>query len=83
VAFKDSNKPQSVKFTSMLENDTHYGIKGGRLSLQGWVQCDPLPLRGGVEKLFEPSVNAIVEGINIATEADPEKTVRIYPSPRR
>ena len=35
VAFKDSNKPHSVQFTSMRENDTRYGIKGGRLRLQG------------------------------------------------
>jgi hypothetical protein len=33
--FADSNKPQSVKFGSLRDNDTRCGVKGGRLSLQG------------------------------------------------
>ena len=38
-----------------------------------------LPSRNQVEKFFEPSVNAIVEGIkNIAAGTDPANTVRIF-----
>ena len=41
-------------------------------------KSNAIPLRKEVEKFFELSVNAIVEGIkNITTEADPERTVRI------
>jgi hypothetical protein len=38
-----------------------------------------LPSRNQVEKFFEQSVNAIVEGIkNIAAETDPANTVRFF-----
>ena len=37
------------------------------------------PSRNQVEKFFEPSVSAIVEGIKeIAAETDPDNTVRIW-----
>lgn len=37
-----------------------------------------LPFRNQVEDFFEPSVNAIVEGIkNIAVKIDPSNTVKI------
>jgi hypothetical protein len=59
-------------------------VCGGELRLLTHQKSNAIPLRKEVEKFFELSVNAIVEGIkNITTEADPESTVRIQLPPRR
>jgi len=65
VTFSDSSKPQFVKFGSPRDNDARCGVKGGKFNLAG----------NQVEKFFEPSVTAIVEGIKgITAETDPANT---------
>ena len=35
ATFSDGSKPQFVKFGSLRDNDEHYGVKSGKLSLPG------------------------------------------------
>jgi len=37
TSFSEDSRPQFVKFGSARDNDSSRGIKGGKLTLQGWA----------------------------------------------
>ena len=88
VNFTDSSKPHFVRFGSARDNDARCDVKGGKLTLSGWVMPPNapeteydrvLPSRKQVEKFFEPSVNTIVENIrHITGGIDPSNIVNIW-----
>ena len=41
--FKDNSKNQFVKFGSSRDNDDRCGVKGGKMSLLGWVASSHVP----------------------------------------
>jgi hypothetical protein len=78
--FRNTERPQTIKFGGKRENEPKFNIHGGQLKLPGYVlisDCLSLidfSLRAKVADFFEPSITCIVESVRAQCKKGYRKT---------